>query len=538
MHKEEGYTRLQETGRVINVPESDDEDVAPIPKTKSEAALDNYRMREHGGATHMDHSEKVKIERCVKNIKRPPTAKTDPGNAMSELIRHVQLDPDGGLANLGDSSQSLSAGAQLSKIEALKKSPSEIAVAFIGIVRGITNPLFILCTGIPHLNMIAHGHRSRASTSALRQNHISVTYIITAMDIIECGTVIFMVLKVCWDLACMLWASRNFDPSKTSGLSAHPRYVFLATLYWTDLPFLQNFSGLKALEYVHPELISKNAREFFSLHHQASRRFLERFLGTGRDTLSDEELAEDVTKLLVHYDHAADPENEQRAVAYEYLRKSPYDLSKAVLQSSLSSNEDKMFQAKCNPSALRLARWISCIVSAESLAFFVIASVVFCAGCLVFFAKFCIVSRALTDENTEFSWIVLLLASFLNQVLGIISVNQLLLWRLETFIFGGSDASVSPEERYLLQVYLANLAQRVWASDFISTSQKFAIMIQLDDDDLQQLIVEEDAQSKSSCIISVKQFMYQTGVSRPSVILGCLDPEVDGEVGSRVLQTA
>merc|ERR1719410_2393553 len=99
--------------------------------------------------------------------------------------------------------------------------------------------------------------------------------------------------------------------------------------------------------------------------------------------------------------------------------------------------------------------------------------------------------------------------------MGVVSVNQLLLQRVETFVFGGADAHVTTEERFLLEVYLANLAETVWVSHFIPTYQKIAIMLKLDDDDLQQLIIEEDAHSKSAVTLSVKKFMYRSGITRP-----------------------
>lgn len=495
----------------------------------STARLEQYRERQHGSATHMDHALKKTLDRAISGDSRPELAEhhVDPENALTELLRHVHLDPDGGIANLSNANQDLSGSTQLSKIAALTKSPGDLFLAFVGVIRGFANPLLILFTGAHHLTHVGDDDWTKAATPLIHSlgHGASVNQLITFLYIFECGTIVAIFLKIFWDLVYMLWVSRSFSHAKLSGLSAHPRYVFLAKLFWRDLPFLQSFSGMKALGYIHPDLIGKNARHFFVLHHQASRHFVERFLQVNKDTASDEELAEDVAKILIRYDHAHDTNDVKRKVASDYLQLHPYGLSQLLLKSSLSSNKQAMSQVNCNPSVLFMGRWIKCIVVAENLGFVAVAFGMTAVGCLVFLAKLCIVARALGDINTPVWFLLLLLAAFLNQVMGIISVNQLLLWRVEAFVFGGSDAHVSPEEYYLIQVYLANLAETVWNSKFIPTYQKIAIMLKMDDDDLQQLIIEEDAYSKSAVTLSVKKFMYESGVSRPSAILHCLDPD-------------
>merc|ERR1719414_2650662 len=95
---------------------------------------------------------------------------------------------------------------------------------------------------------------------------------------------------------------------------------------------------------------------------------------------------------------------------------------------------------------------------------------------------------------------------FLNSVLSILSVNELLWWRVETFVFGGADASVSTEERYILNTYLAALCMKIWESNQFGYAEKFAVLLQLDDDDLQQLIVEENHGDKRNVITTVKKY--------------------------------
>merc|ERR1719461_2393204 len=98
-------------------------------------------------------------------------------------------------------------------------------------------------------------------------------------------------------------------------------------------------------------------------------------------------------------------------------------------------------------------------------------------------------------------------------------INSLLQWRVETFIFGGTDATISGEENYMLQVYLGLLMERIWALECVSTCEKLAIMLQLDDDDLQQLVIEE-SEVKAQVSASIRRFMDKRGHS--SKMLGML----------------
>merc|ERR1712187_1054880 len=95
---------------------------------------------------------------------------------------------------------------------------------------------------------------------------------------------------------------------------------------------------------------------------------------------------------------------------------------------------------------------------------------------------------------------------FLNQVLGFLQVRSLLISRVETFAFGGSDAVMSTDERYLMAVYYARFAETVLKTSALSAFQKMAVFLQFDDDDLQQLIIEEDIHDKSQIMLAVRQF--------------------------------
>merc|ERR1711879_213084 len=104
------------------------------------------------------------------------------------------------------------------------------------------------------------------------------------------------------------------------------------------------------------------------------------------------------------------------------------------------------------------------------------------------------------DPEVHVVYILCHVALFLSEVLGVVAVDQLLIERLETFCFGGSDAFVAPEEAFLIELYHGCLCREIWGNCELTFAQKVTIMMQFDDDDLQQLIVEEDVRFKQNVI--------------------------------------
>merc|ERR1712159_54832 len=70
---------------------------------------------------------------------------------------------------------------------------------------------------------------------------------------------------------------------------------------------------------------------------------------------------------------------------------------------------------------------------------------------------------------------------FFNQVIGFIAVNQLLIDRIETFVFGGPDAVVSMEQRYLMEHYKARFVEAITHSEELTFGQKVAFFLAFDD---------------------------------------------------------
>ena len=73
--------------------------------------------------------------------------------------------------------------------------------------------------------------------------------------------------------------------------------------------------------------------------------------------------------------------------------------------------------------------------------------------------KLIAVAVVVFDPSSGFKHLMLKTLIFMNQIMGIIGLNQLLRWRLFRFIFGGQDAYVSAEERLVMNFYEARLVQ-------------------------------------------------------------------------------
>jgi len=290
----------------------------------------------------------------------------------------------------------------------------------------------------------------------------------------------------------------------------NPKYMYVAEFYLRDMPTLQNLSALRLLAYAHPNLIAKNAKSFTS-RHEVARMMLEAFFCKPSDCCNDEQLVDEVARLVVQHDHKDENEEQQIATADAYVDLTPFDALMALRSSKVAKDRAYLESQNLQPVVLDKIWRLRLIIFLESFVF--VVAVYSCAffGMLEFFTKICRLSFLLTDPTAPW-WISAIFFMFLlNQSMGMNSIQELLRWRVETFIFGGSDALVSAEERYTMSMYLALLVDKVWNSSAIPFSQKLAIMLQLDDDDLQQLVVEEKEQKKSEVAASVRKWIRASG---------------------------
>lgn len=432
----------------------------------------------------------------------------DPHHAMKFLLQHVKVDPDGGILNL----QNLHTGQQKqhSKVYALSKGPLEAGLAIFAFVRTIGNPLIVfffagrLLLGYIHkepwILEVARQVSQRDDTVPI----LEMFLITSATEVLLMG---FLVLRALRHAVEALFCTREVeDPHQL-----HPRYLKLAQLFWHDIPYLQTSSALTPLGLVHPNLITKNTK-IFSISEDLARAKLVKFLKFGIDKeqdLNDDDLSRRVVGLIANYDYK-DKGEERIKFASDNLDISPYRALSHLQQSSLAKDKEYLESQQCNPEAIfgiqyKLVLW------SEKFFFFMLACFCLATGSMAMFVKisrfFCMYT------NPEYSLIfpVMYFLAFLNQTTGIVALSRLLSWRIEVFLFGGSDASVSSEENFIMQVYLGCLVEAVWHNPDMSLFQKFCVMFQLDDDDLQQLVIEDAAYQKATLLLQIRRYMTQHG---------------------------
>jgi len=295
------------------------------------------------------------------------------------------------------------------------------------------------------------------------------------------------------------------------------QYYDLVTIYWSLFPQLQNFSVLRVLQFAHPALLARRAEEFFTLRHEASRAVLERFLRLEPNTATDEELADRVLNIVLHSDHSDYSPEVKKNWAGERLHLMTYEVLQLLSSSpgirSLCNQEG---ERDFDTGALQLLWRVRLVLFMEIVFFSVRVLLHASIGFAAFLVKLFDMSLLLSSANIHIAHALYSTFVLLNQVLGIVNLNQMLINRVQLFAFGGSDAQVSKEEGYLLQEYLAMLVERVWLSQSLSTFQKLAVMLQFCDGDLQELMIEEDPEVKSQVVLSVKQNMLKTGKASES----------------------
>uniref|UniRef100_A0A7S2N9Z7 Uncharacterized protein n=1 Tax=Zooxanthella nutricula TaxID=1333877 RepID=A0A7S2N9Z7_9DINO len=467
-----------------------------------------------------------------------------PEDAMGLLLKHVKLDPDGGILNLVGST------AQRSKVPALRKNFLESALALLAFGRAVCNPLGMIVTSARMLSeYFLHGGESLRNDLKLLHVPPKFQYIFLVSNLAEFALAVVCILISLRNITLSCCYStetegqvvqlgsakqearttRVLEPEDAEagagaavapilsekrgagdGFIAKPRYMYEAKFWLTDVPRLQNLSTLRLLAFAHPNLVAKNAKRF-SRRDEVARGLLTKFLRLDNMHPSDELLAAEAAKLVVRgyaSKGGASDEDEKREIANEFVDKKPYDTLRA-----LRRNEGRDFDTTmCDTSVLRKAHRVDIFVLAETVTFMVVMCACFALGALEFFHKSlrCTVLLIQADGALNL-FLVLYYSLFLNQVVGMLAVNTLLRWRVEVFIFGGDDAVVSAEERYIMEVYLARLMEAIWLNKDMTLLEKVSFMLQFDDDDLQRLVVEENDVSKTHVCASVRRFMYEKG---------------------------
>jgi len=248
---------------------------------------------------------------------------------------------------------------------------------------------------------------------------------------------------------------------------------------------------------------------------RCARLILTKFFNVQEDTISSEEMAVQVGKIVLrakwqnlHTCEERKKNDECIEYAVSAVDASPQDAMrhlKQVLGGLTEEQKAKLLEGMgVNVSVERI--WlVDLIVLADMLLFYLVNALLLLVGISGAVVKVSAGAVVLTDVEATPIWIYFWIAAFCNQLIGIFTIEELLIGRVQTFVFGGTDACVQMEEHFLIDLYMGHLMQRIWQSDCqnLSVWNKLALLFKLDDDDLQQLIVEEDYGQKSQVTLSV-----------------------------------
>lgn len=453
--------------------------------------------------------------------------------AVRRLLGHVHFDVDGGILNLdNDTLEFQDSLVEVTKVPMLMKNPCEIAVAMVTMLRLLMNAGCIMWEGkmaLMHYMLGTELSEKMREASGWHSFHLPMMELFVTVKLIELVAVVSMVSIVLWDVACIVFPSCCVCPSgQNATYYAMParqedqKYHRLVRIWWEIYPELQNFSALRALEFVHPALIAQHFSQVMMARQEAARAILERFLRLEPDVVTDEELLDSTAKVLIACDASKSTKQEQYDLVTQYLHYTPCDMAHEALNSGGLQYlaEGKMENTfNVDVSALSLCWRLRFYTVLLFLQFAIMAVACALAGWLSFVVKICFISHIISNPTTSVVQGLLPMVAFLNQMVGIVSLRRLLIARVRAFAFGGCDGMVSNEERYLLSVYLAILQARIWSSTGLTYFQKLAVMVQLDDRDLQELMLEEDPLVKSDVVLSVKQHMLESGIVTSGTLL-------------------
>jgi len=106
-----------------------------------------------------------------------------------------------------------------------------------------------------------------------------------------------------------------------------------------------------------------------------------------------------------------------------------------------------------------------------------------------FMIKFVMASEQFRSA-ASFSGALFVSAAFLNQMMGVVDINKFAQKRLFTFIFGGEDSFVSPDEMKVAQAWQARLVMHLWQTSKCHTPSWawfLAVSLAYGDTDFQKL---------------------------------------------------
>mmetsp|Transcript_19109 Transcript_19109/g.36803 ORF Transcript_19109/g.36803 Transcript_19109/m.36803 type:complete len:512 (-) Transcript_19109:200-1735(-) len=486
-----------------------------------------WQRNHSSGSGGLSAERQLRVRRVLTNSNLDHVGEKINEKALYQLLKHVKIDPDGGILNLVDNPM-----GQKSKVPALTKNSLQTVEAVFAAFRTVSNPAAMifassrmlhrqLCSadGVEHL---------RRELSRLRMGHRIVEFSFIGANLMELSLAVGCILLTLYHVFRILCQKNNLPPvteisqdaasenlisdapcqngAKVKIGEVNPRYMYEAEFWLADLPRLQNLSCLRLLAYVHPNLLEKRRKQFCN-GNDMSRAILEGFFGCKDHYLTDEQLVEEIAKVIVQSDGLEHTDD----YVEELCSLNP---SQALCKLQVYKNEGRLkSDEKHNPKMLDRIWRLNLFWFGEMICFGMLVTICFMLGTLEFFHKICRCSLILTDPTAPMMTCALFFLLFLNQALGIMHIGWLLRWRVETFIFGGTDAVVSTEEKHIMQMYLGELVERIWGLKVLNGFQKLTILLGLNDDDLQQLVVEESEAKKAAVTASIRKYMDKRGLS-------------------------
>jgi len=432
-----------------------------------------------------------------------------PEAAVRTIFKHLYLDPDGGLMNLCSAQKT----GQASKAEALRGGALRATMALVFLLRCVVNVGKVLHLSWSHglSYFFFEGHADYLTKRYRQVNYqrvfgidIRPHHLVVAMSALEGLAVAVVLLIICCHVL------------KACCESGPPKFRQFAWILWTDTPRLASLSAMRGMSYVHPNLLVKNAKTF-DLRQKVARAKLDSFFKGKLDGHSNEEVAVQVAKV-VFSNGLGQPDRSREEKRKQFLESANDIVDKTSIQlfdalyQSFSGMDDKereelLKKFDVEPRVFDNTWRFSLVAFLELGAFVLVVLAAFVTGFGGLLAKLAEGAVLLTTTG-EPPWLVIFwFVAFVNQLLSVMTVEELLIWRVEVFIFGGCDALISPEERHIISTYRGHLLERIWASDVFNFTSKLVLSAQLHDDDLQRLIVEEDHSAKMRILASVKRHM-------------------------------
>lgn len=467
-------------------------------------------------------------------------------NPVSQMLKHVRVDPDGGALNLDGETN------QLSKVHLLPKGCVTRGLTVLSLVRSLGNPVFILITNSSWLLQWYHQDEVFAVAfqeifgdrdgTWLERGFILVIACELIMTMFVVLRALYHLMEIMISMCCtspepehVSRGSREFQPLHTKASDPIGRFhLLVSNFFFEDLPVIQSVSIMRLLAFVHPDVVCRNY-QMVEVSGDASRAILERFFRVKHNDATELEMAELLERFCYQLSELCPGEYEQREPHFEANYNQQMYLLRTVVNSTPSQVLDT-FASEIDLS-VRSDFWKFRTVQCAEVLLFAISVV--CVAGLAFVGFYCKVCRVAIQIHTGEDWERLLYtAAFMNQCMSIFNIKQLLFWRVRVFLFGGLDCEVSSLDQLVMRMYMGMLSHAVWNIPEFSALDKLCVMVEFDDNVLQRLVMEEDLQEKGKSILKLKRMyedthtdvlarFFQRGPNCPApretVILGRID---------------